>query len=174
MALAFVIGAAVMAVGGLVEVFFGVNAEGKQLEDIAKPLTAEEAESDPDEEHTASDHEHTKSGEEHAEPASEHAESSEPAASSGRYRFGPGRQSSRIMGFSTSLPTQSLDKEVAAVRGALAEAGPMDRRRLARVVGSASWGPGMLREVLRYAVASGAIVRISRFVYGPVESRGAA
>jgi MFS family permease len=42
--LAFFIGAAVMAVGGLAEILLGVRAERAQLEDIAKPLTAEEAE----------------------------------------------------------------------------------------------------------------------------------
>ena len=38
-ALVFLIGAAVMAVGGLVEMAWGVKAEGQQLEDIAAPLT---------------------------------------------------------------------------------------------------------------------------------------
>jgi MFS family permease len=42
--IAFFIGAAVMAIGGIVELFLGVKAEGKSLEDIAKPLTAEDAE----------------------------------------------------------------------------------------------------------------------------------
>ncbi len=42
--LAFFIGAAVMAVGGIAELFLGVRAEQTQLEDIAKPLTAEDAE----------------------------------------------------------------------------------------------------------------------------------
>ncbi len=44
--LAFFIGAAVMAMGGVVEIFFGVKAEGADLESIALPLTAEEAEQD--------------------------------------------------------------------------------------------------------------------------------
>ncbi len=38
------IGAVVMAIGGIVELLFGVNAEKKSLEDIALPLTVEEAE----------------------------------------------------------------------------------------------------------------------------------
>jgi MFS family permease len=38
------LGAAVMAVGGIVEILFGVRAEQARLEDIAKPLTAEDAE----------------------------------------------------------------------------------------------------------------------------------
>jgi MFS family permease len=40
--LAFMIGAAVMALGGLAEFIFGVKAEGQTLENIAKPLTAED------------------------------------------------------------------------------------------------------------------------------------
>jgi MFS family permease len=43
-AIAFFIGAAVMAIGGIVELLFGVKAEQQELEGIAKPLTAEEAE----------------------------------------------------------------------------------------------------------------------------------
>ena len=40
---AFLIGAGVMAIGGIAELLFGVKAEQANLEDIAKPLTAEEA-----------------------------------------------------------------------------------------------------------------------------------
>ncbi len=43
-ALAFVIGAGMMILGGLAEIFFGVRAERQSLEDIATPLTAEDAE----------------------------------------------------------------------------------------------------------------------------------
>jgi MFS family permease len=42
-ALGFWIGAAVMALGGVAELLYGVKAEGQSLEDIATPLTAEEA-----------------------------------------------------------------------------------------------------------------------------------
>jgi MFS family permease len=38
--LAFVIGGVIMAVGGVVEILLGVDAEGKSLEDVARPLTA--------------------------------------------------------------------------------------------------------------------------------------
>jgi len=44
--LGFLIGAAAMALGGLAELLFGVRAEQQSLENIAKPLTAEEAEED--------------------------------------------------------------------------------------------------------------------------------
>ena len=43
-AIAFFIGAGVMAIGGIVELLYGVKAEGEDLESIAKPLTAEDAE----------------------------------------------------------------------------------------------------------------------------------
>jgi MFS family permease len=42
-AIGFYLGAAVMALGGVTELVFGVKAEGAELEDIAKPLTAEDA-----------------------------------------------------------------------------------------------------------------------------------
>jgi MFS family permease len=41
-AIGYFIGAALMIVGGLVEVFLGVKAEGRSLESIAQPLTAED------------------------------------------------------------------------------------------------------------------------------------
>ena len=37
------IGAVAMLLGGLAEIAFGVDAEGKALESIAKPLTATDA-----------------------------------------------------------------------------------------------------------------------------------
>jgi MFS family permease len=39
-ALGFLLGAVVMAIGGIAEIFFGVDAEGKSLESIAEPLSA--------------------------------------------------------------------------------------------------------------------------------------
>ena len=40
--LALLLGAVMMIVGGLAELIFGVKAEGQTLENIAKPLTAED------------------------------------------------------------------------------------------------------------------------------------
>src|SRR4051812_25215928 len=45
-ALGFFIGAAAMALGGIAELIFGVRAEQQSLEDIARPLSAEEAEAE--------------------------------------------------------------------------------------------------------------------------------
>jgi hypothetical protein len=36
----YLVGAGIMIIGGLVEVFLGVNAAGKSLEQITKPLTS--------------------------------------------------------------------------------------------------------------------------------------
>ncbi|MDR7303412.1 MFS transporter [Haloactinomyces albus] len=43
-AIAFLLGAGVMALGGIAELFLGVRAEQTSLENLAKPLTAQEAE----------------------------------------------------------------------------------------------------------------------------------
>jgi MFS family permease len=42
--LGFILGGALMIAGGIVQAVMGVEAAGKQLEDVAKPLTAEDAE----------------------------------------------------------------------------------------------------------------------------------
>ena len=43
----YLVGAAIMIMGGVVEIVFGINAEGKSLESVTKPLTAV-AEAQPD------------------------------------------------------------------------------------------------------------------------------
>jgi len=48
-AIGYFIGAALMVIGGIVEIFLGVKAEGRSLESIAQPLTAEDV--DEDDEH---------------------------------------------------------------------------------------------------------------------------
>ncbi|HEX5090907.1 MAG TPA: MFS transporter [Nocardioides sp.] len=47
-AIGYFVGAALMIIGGIVEAFLGVKAEGQSLEDIATPLTAEDSEADMD------------------------------------------------------------------------------------------------------------------------------
>ena len=44
----YLIGAAIMAMGGVIELLFGINAEGKSLEDVTKPLTATDGPSPPE------------------------------------------------------------------------------------------------------------------------------
>jgi len=45
----YLVGAGIMIAGGVIEIIFGINAEGKSLEDITKPLTSTSAEPEPPE-----------------------------------------------------------------------------------------------------------------------------
>jgi hypothetical protein len=38
----YLVGAGIMMLGGIVEIVFGINAEGKSLEEVTKPLTSTE------------------------------------------------------------------------------------------------------------------------------------
>ncbi|MGH9054433.1 MAG: MFS transporter, partial [Acidimicrobiales bacterium] len=151
-AIAFGIGALVMTVGGVAELAFGVKAEGRQLEDIARPLSTADAESDSV----------SPSGRGRAQ---ETRDTDGPTRR--RYRPGPGRQASRIMGYSAT-PIASLNDEVAMIQEVLAAHGPLDRAQIGELVGARFWGPGVLREALRQAAAAGLIARISSSMYGPV------
>jgi MFS family permease len=146
-ATAFYIGAAVMAVGGIVEVFFGVKAEQVPLENIAKPLTAEDAEQIPERERQGRR----------------------------RYRPGPGIEypyySPGFMGTSLRRPTAlvELQGEVEAIGRAVDEGGPISRDELYRVAGGRRMGPGRFRRALGEAVASGRIRRTGRGRFEPPE-----
>jgi MFS family permease len=139
-ATAFYIGAAVMAVGGIVELIYGVKAEQVPLENIAKPLTAEEAEHTPEREREGRR----------------------------RYRPGPGFEypyySPGLMGTSLRRPTALLElqHEVEAIGRAVDEGGPVSRDELYRAVHARRWGPGRFRRALDEAVAAGRIRRTGR------------
>jgi MFS family permease len=142
-ATAFYIGAAVMAVGGIVELIYGVKAEQVPLENIAKPLTAEEAEEIPEREREGRR----------------------------RYRPGPGLQypyySPGFMGTSLRRPTArvELQHEVEALGRAVDEGGQVSRDELYRTVGARRWGPGRFHRALDEAVAAGRIRRAGRGRY---------
>ena len=142
-ATAFLIGAGVMALGGVAELFFGVKAEQVPLEDIAKPLTAEEAEQTPDREREGRR----------------------------RYRPGPGIEypyySPGFMGTSLRRPTAvaELQHEVEAIGRAVDEGGQFSRDELYRAVHGRNWGPGRFRRALDEAVAAGRIRRAGRGRY---------
>ena len=149
-AIAFLIGAAVMALGGVVELFFGVKAEGAELEDIATPLTAQDTE-----------------GEAEEKPA---APQRTPQPHRAR-RFGPGRMgyAPGMMSVSAPLEEQEFSREVARIEQVLEEHGPTDRRELARLVGARFWGPGRFPAALREAVLSGRARRVDRRRFAPAE-----
>jgi MFS family permease len=147
-ALAFFIGAAVMAVGGIVELFFGVKAEQAPLEDIAEPLTAEDAERVPEREREGRH----------------------------RYRPGPGLEypyySPGMVGTALRRPPSvtELQREVEAIGRAVDEGGPVSREELYQAVGARRWGPGRFRRALGEAVAAGRVRRTGRGRYEAPES----
>jgi MFS family permease len=146
-AVGFFIGAVVMAIGGLAELFFGVKAEQKQLEDIATPLTAE--------------------GEETTEGQGEEHETrpKRPAPPSGT-------AVARSRGMPLWSPAASQadrDHEIEIIERALNEKGSANRKELARRVGGRYWGPGRFRGALREAVLEGRVKRLRHDQYAPKE-----
>jgi MFS family permease len=169
-AIGFYLGAAVMAIGGIVEIFFGVKAEQQELEAIATPLTAEEAEEQGgigEETGDGAEGESAAPG----RPRDQAALSARERARLRRALFGPGSiSSSPGMYVSAPIPKVPLVREVERIERALAEHGTTDRAQLARLVGARSWGPGRYPAALREAVASGRATRVGRSSFAPASS----
>ncbi|MEP7738526.1 MFS transporter [Nocardioides sp. 31GB23] len=171
-ALAFYIGAGVMAIGGLVELAFGVKAEKSDLESLAAPLTSDEE---------------TDSGEESADDGSEDdGDREDPGAverrerdarirdrrarqlagstGSRRYRPGPGRGvGSPWLPPAPDEPSErALDSEIELISAAMAEHEEMAVADLADAVNAHFWGPGRFPRALRVAADEGRVVRVSR------------
>ena len=176
-ALGFFIGAAVMLAGGITEIFFGVRAEQQSLENIARPLTAEEAEAAPAEGAAAVDGSYPES--DHEERIRERVARQRARERAGirRLRPGPGTGSSFYSpGMAGTAGTasrfaassaQALDREIQAVRAELARHDQMHRDELERDVRGRGWGPGRFRTALRESVEEDAARRISPEIYGP-------
>ena len=172
---AFLIGAAVMAIGGIAEIFLGVNAEQEQLEDIAKPLTAEEAEpgtlaGDDDDDGAADE----PTARERRWQERDERRSSHERSGGRRYRPGPGAgeafYSPGMLGTavrSRPVSQEILDREIDAIAEIVERDGPLQREEIAKRAGARRWGPGRFRNALSEAEAEGRIRRISRTVYGP-------
>jgi MFS family permease len=154
-AVVFLIGAGVMALGGVAELLFGVRAERASLENIARPLTAE----DEDEE----------SGTGKADEDSDGTGPRPPDGST--VRPGPGSlvPSARLAGLDTSAapPAGVLAAEVRAIAEVLERQGPLNRSALAEAVGARRWGPGRFATALRTAVIQGRATRTAGRTYGP-------
>ena len=140
----FLIGAGWMLAAAVVEMILGVDAEQKSLEEIAEPLSSEEADGGP-------------APEEEQRPR---------RARPGRATWEPGTQRtlwSPRPAFS-GLPyseDRELEHEVGALEQAAA-AGPLAERELLRRAHARFWGPGRGRRALRRAVAEGRLVRHGR------------
>jgi len=178
-ATAFYIGSAVMAVGGIAEIFLGVRAEQQSLEDVATPITAEAAEGE--------DGGEEKAGEEDDEGARARRAAAErdrrirertqrrqawERAGRRRYRPGPGGvfYAPMMAGTGSAYDTAaSLEPQIEAIERTLDGTGPTERRHLAQLVGARYWGPGRFRMALQEALREGRVRRVSRNVIAPVE-----
>jgi MFS family permease len=170
-ALGFYIGAAVMAIGGIAELLFGVEAAQKPLEEVAAPLTAREADEGGEAPEGAPAEREGKAEEEEVVPAAAPAVQGA-GRRRGRYRPGPGRRlASRGMMVSAPVEDEPLDTEVGIIARALAEHGETDRRELARVVGARYWGPGRFSTALRTAIEQGEAQAVSRNRIAPPLAR---
>jgi MFS family permease len=183
LALGFIIGAVVMAVGGVVELLFGVKAEQAQLEDIAAPLSAEDdgggagepdssGGSDPRSDSRAGAGAGSGGSSDPGRAAAAARRRADRAAARRRVRLGPGSTWHAPGMGGTAVAAHHddalLDREVDAIRHVLADAdGPLPRSTLAARVGARRWGPGRFGVALREAVADGVAVRRSRSTYGP-------
>jgi hypothetical protein len=132
-----------MIVAGIVQAVLGIEAARRDLEDIAKPLSAEAAEGD----------------EEESQPR--------PQPAARRRRLGPsesGSSYSPVQQSSTRVPDEDLDEEVAALVAALREAGGdgLDRKTLGHRVNCRLWGPGRFRHALATGMARGELRRSGR------------
>jgi MFS family permease len=136
----YILGASLMIAAGIVQAVLGIEAARRDLEDIAKPLSAEAAEGDD--------------------------EKPQPAAAR-RRRFGPsesGSSYSPVQQSSSRVPDEDIDEEVAALVDALRAVGDegLDRKALGDRVNCRLWGPGRFRHALATAMARGAIRRSGR------------
>src|SRR5699024_3960416 len=153
-ALALCIGAGVMALGGVAELLFGVKAERADLEAIAKPLTAEDAEDQaPDREEPVG-----------REPEGASATGRTPRPGS-RLRPGPGSAGVYAPWPSVSsrdVPPEVSAKEVQGIIDYVRDLQPVGDVELHRAIGARRWGPGRFRSAVREAIRQGHIRRTRR------------
>ena len=177
-AIAFYIGSAVMAVGGIAEIFLGVRAEQQPLEDVATPITAEDAEGRGRGERgrrgrgrrrgagTASGR-RARAPHPRAVPQPERVGAHRRAPVPARARAAPSTR--RAWPGHGPVPDTSaaLERQIELIEQTLDEQGPMERRRLARLVGARYWGPGRFGLALQEAMREGRARRATRSVIAP-------
>jgi hypothetical protein len=156
----YTLAAGLMVASGIVAAFLAVDAEGKQLEDIATPITAAEAEVVGG----AEEQKQPEGEERQLEPATAAAAPTTAGAVARGRRFGRGSSHgwSPSASYSTTIDADLRD-EVAAIETALRESGaPMRREALKQRVNSRFWGPGCFNKALWQAVDAGIVTRAGR------------
>lgn len=167
-AIGFYIGAGVMFLGVIAAYFFGVEAAGKSLEQVAKPLSAT---GDDEEEEGAEDGEEEKKP---SKPDEDRARRRVPDRTGqekprGWDRFRPGPGSSRYIGrgypTTSGFPDVPPGPEIESIVMALEHSSPLSRRELYRRVNGSRWGPGRFSRAIAEALGEGRIVRSGRRRY---------
>lgn len=153
--LGYLVAAGLMIVAGLVHRLLGVEAGQQSLEDIAAPLSVEEA--------REQERERGPAGEAAREEPPAPAEMA-PAEVAPAARPYSRRTTGSGLPMVIDLPREDLDirREADIIVRALAEDGPASRNELSRRVRSRYWGPGRFRRALRLAVADGRVERADR------------
>jgi MFS family permease len=164
----FFVGAGAMALGGVAELLFGVRAEGKSLEDIARPLTAEEADAALAPAGAPSPAGRAPA----AEPVSPSAQRIDRRVAARRARDGAGLRRVRPGPGSTfgspamvgtagtasryaAMAEQDLDREIEAIAEACAGDESIEREELRRRLRAREWGPGRFGAALHAAAEEG-------------------
>jgi len=169
----YMLGAALMIAGGIVQAVIGVEAAQKDLEEVAKPLSAKAAEAAEGADGEADAGRSADAGDERADRR--RARELEPRFDRPRgrehgRRFGPSEARaswSPVLQSSSRVPDEDVDDEVDAIVAALREAGPdgLERRALGDRVNCRLWGPGRFRHALWMAQQRGRIRPASRGRY---------
>jgi hypothetical protein len=163
--LAFYIGAGVMALAGVVEIFLGVKAEQANLEDLAQPLTSADADSGSDNDGNAD----SNADDEGADKAHQGGAASGP----GKFRPGPGRgpNSPWVAVPGPEADDRALDQEIEILATTLHRRGPLGLKELSRESAATYWGPGRFRRAVREGIAQNRIARLRGDLVGPVGAR---
>ena len=124
---------------GIIEWWLGVDAEQESLENIATPVSAQDAGDGP---------------EPPAKPKRRR--------SSGRSQWAPRPAFSAVEG------SPGVEAEIVRLQAVLEEHGQLSRERLGSLTGARLWGPGCLNRALAEAVADGRVRRVGRNRYAAV------
>ena len=155
MAIGYVIGGTLMIGAGLVEVFLGVDAEQRSLEDVATPLSAVDGGPDSASSNGGSASSRPSSARTPSPPSTRPTRPAVPRT--GRAGWAPFPQAS-----TRPRGDPFVAHEVDIIVARLAADGPQTQATLARLVAAHHWGPGRFRAALRAGLASGRIRRRGR------------
>ncbi|MDN6159067.1 MAG: hypothetical protein L0J13_14125, partial [Brevibacterium sp.] len=169
-AMAFCIGAGVMALGGVAELVLGVKAEGANLEDIARPLTAEDADEEaeePTEDADTEAKETAEAGDQSAGTVQSTGAGEQKAPQSRRQKLRPGPGSAGMYSpwqsvSSRDVPPEVAGNEVQGIIDYVRDMQPVSETELYRAIGARRWGPGRFRSSVREAIRQGHIRRNRR------------